>query len=55
MIDTASAFMIAGAALQAIPAGRAVVFFMTRRPRADDFRRLIAILPSQSRGLRSSS
>lgn len=55
MIDSASALVIVGAALQAVPVGRVAVEFVIRRSRAAIVGRALSALPSTYRDLRSSS
>ena len=53
MIDSATALVIVGATLQAVPVGRSVVTYFTQRSRAAGVDRTSSILPSR-RNLRSS-
>lgn len=55
MIDSGSALMIVGAALQAVPVGRAVAVFVTGRLHAAGVGRALSIDPSARGGLRSSN
>jgi hypothetical protein len=55
MIDAAATMVIVGAALQAVPPGRAFIAVIRRRPNANGAQRWASVLVALPRTMRSSS